>query len=168
MAAEQNIGGPDNLYYIRPGNTGKPEVAQNEGAAQNDPPMDTVSRYELDAKLEAIEARMEGRVARIEEAMSEIRNDLKAVLADNKETRGAISSLKTTTVVTGISVALAIVFGIAAFNATLLSNMIASFESGKGTAAAITQATEQLKQTQEQLKAVEQRIVQSRSAAQQP
>jgi 3-oxoacyl-ACP reductase-like protein len=69
---------------------------------------------------------------------------LKAIQQDNKQTRG-------TTIVTALTSVVAIVGGIAAFNATVLSNMLASFESGRNTATSIVQATEQMRQTQERL-----------------
>lgn len=49
----------------------------------------------------------------------------------HKEIRRDIKQLKTTVIVTGISASLAIIVGVAGFNATLLSGMIASFESGR-------------------------------------
>lgn len=48
-----------------------------------------------------------------------------------------------------VTTGIASVMAIAAFNATVLSNMVASYESGKSTAAAITQATERLDRLQE-------------------
>jgi len=95
----------------------------------------------LDAKLETIEAKMDARVSRIEDKMD-------AFVEANKDTQASIKSLKTTIIVTGISAVLAIVLGVAAFNATVLSNMVASFESGKNTSAAQTQVMQQLKDTQ--------------------
>lgn len=87
--------------------------------------MDSPTRDEVDAKLQLIETRMDGRVASIESSIHA------SIIAAN-ETRGEIKNLKWTTIVTAI----ATVWGIAAFNATVLSNMVASFESGKNTAAA--------------------------------
>lgn len=52
----------------------------------------------------------------------------------HKEIRRDIRQLKTTVIVTGISASLAILVGVAGFNATLLSGMIASFESGRNSA----------------------------------
>jgi hypothetical protein len=63
----------------------------------------------------------------------------------------SVRGFKTTLIVTALASVIAIVGGIATFNATVLSNMVASFESGKNTATAITQATEQLKQTQKSI-----------------
>lgn len=140
----------------------------------------TMTSTELDAKLETIEARMDGRVVelagkidgylgRMEER--DKRNDERAAnfassLADMKselhETRGemklAIGSMKTTVITTGIGSVLAIVFGIAAFNATVLSNMVASFESGKSTATAVGEATKRLEQLQDRIEAQQKQV----------
>ena len=92
--------------------------------------MNTVTNELLDAKLETIETRMDCRVASIERLMLETRQDIK--------------NLKMSMVVTGI----AVVLGIAAFNATVLSNMVAAFESGKNTAAAQAEVKRQAEQTE--------------------
>lgn len=101
------------------------------------------SRAELDAKLETIEARMDGRLARIEDAV-------KRISEDNAATRASISSLKTTTIVTAVGAVLTVLFGVAAFNATLLSNMTSSFDSGRETAKLAAEAQVKTAQTQEQ------------------
>ena len=88
---------------------------------------------ELDAKLETIEARMDGRLARIEDAVKRISDD-------NAATRAGISSLKATTIVVAVSSVIAILFGVAAFNSTLLSNMTSSFDSGRDTAKLTSEA----------------------------
>lgn len=119
-------------------------IASGKKIEETDAMTDAVSRYELDAKLETIEARMDARIDRIVESNARIETGM--------------ASLKNTVIVTGITAVLAIVFGIAAFNATLLGNMTASFESGKTTATAITQASEELKQTRERLEAISARI----------
>lgn len=95
---------------------------------------EAVSRYELDAKLETIEARMDARIGRIEES-----NTL--ILA-------GISSMKTTSIVTAISAVLAI----AAVNVGIMQGMFGAFESGKSTATAIAQTAEQQRQIAEQLR----------------
>ncbi|GEM_PF-2780784 len=119
--------------------------------------MEYVPRPELDAKLEAIEARMDGRLARIEDAVKRISDD-------NAATRAGISNLKTTTIVVAVSSVIAILFGVAAFNATLLNNMIASHGSGKEVGAALEQARSQAVNTQhmlEQIKQEQQQTTQS-------
>lgn len=88
--------------------------------------MEYVPRDELNAKLETIEAKMDGRIARIEDAVERISKD-------NAATRAGISDLKKTMVVTAITAVLAIVLGIAAFNATLTSNMLSAFQAGQQT-----------------------------------
>lgn len=87
--------------------------------------MNAPAREGIDAKLQLIETRMDARVASIERAVAD------SISAAN-ETRKDIQNLKWTMIVTAIATVLAI----AAFNATLLSNMVASFESGKNTAMA--------------------------------
>lgn len=101
---------------------------------------DAITRPELDAKLETIEARMDARISRIEDS--------------NQRIESGMSSLKTTVLVTGVSAVLAVVGA----NIGLIQTMIASYESGKSTATAITLATEQMKQTQEELKAIRDRL----------
>lgn len=98
---------------------------------------------ELDAKLETIEAKMDGRLARIEDAV-------KRISEDNAATRAGISSLKTAMVVTAVGAVLTVLFGVAAFNATLLSNMTSSFDSGRETAKLAAEAQTKSAQTQEQ------------------
>lgn len=111
--------------------------------------MTDITREELNAKLEAIEARMDGRVASIEgkidaflaaQAVRDQANDRRfdgieaSVGGMRVEIRGEIKSMKNTTIVTAISAVLAIVFGIVTFNATLSSNMLAAFQAGKADA----------------------------------
>ncbi|WP_186257815.1 hypothetical protein [Burkholderia gladioli] len=145
--------------------------------------MNTPTREELDAKLELIEVKMDGRVASIEgkidkllqsidaaEALSTVRTraaeshmalfDVKvdqinqrfsAVEGSVSAIQSASQNLKYWLIGTGI----AVVLGIAAFNATVLSNMVASFESGKNTATSLSQTAEQLKDVQEQITKVQ-------------
>lgn len=99
--------------------------------------MNTVTTELLDAKLEAIETRMDARVQRIDARCDHIDAELKGLRAEMK-------AMKWWMIGTGLSV----VLGIAAFNATVLSNMVAAFESGKNTSAAQAQVMQQLKDTQ--------------------
>nr|WP_315391704.1 hypothetical protein [uncultured Duganella sp.] len=138
----------------------------------------------IDAKLEAVESRMDGRIARIESALaasaslvderlrhtdakmdersrqSDARMDrIETALSELRfETRSSISGLKTTIIVTAVTAVLAIVFGVAAFNATLLSNMLAAFESGKQTAATQAEVKRQVEATAVLLNKMEQRV----------
>ena len=140
------------------------EVSREDNCMATSPDRDFV-----DAKFEAVESRMDGRVARIEAALatSTALVDERSRHADARmermetalfelrsETRSAISGLKTTIIVTAISAVFAIVFGVAAFNATVLSNMVASFESGKNTSAAQAEVKRQVEETAALLKKI--------------
>ncbi|WP_368655428.1 hypothetical protein ABRY94_11895 [Castellaniella ginsengisoli] len=104
--------------FVASGDDQRQEIRHNSS-------METpITRPELDAKLETIEARMDGRIARIEDAVQRISED-------NAATRAGISSLKTTLIVTAIGAVLTIVLGVAAFNATLQSNMLSAFQVGQ-------------------------------------
>lgn len=104
----------------------------------------------LDAKLQVIETRMDARIQRIEDKMD-------AFVEANKETQASVKGLKLTLIVTAISTVLAIVLGVAAFNSTVLSNMVAAFESGKNTSAAQVQVQQQLRDTQALLDSIKQK-----------
>lgn len=121
-------------------------------------PMTIPSREEIDAKLETIEARMDGRVAsiqasiegfmgRIEERALRTDERFVRIESSSNETQASIRSLKGTMIVTALSTVIAIVLGVAAFNATVLSNMLASFESGKNTASAQAEVRRQAEET---------------------
>ncbi|MFP3756813.1 hypothetical protein SB751_23255 [Cupriavidus sp. SIMBA_020] len=131
-------------------------------SAQHNELMSDVTRAELDAKLEAIEARMDARVASIEGKIDAMltKMDGRDHLYDQKfssvedslkDTRAAISNLKTTTIVTAVGAVLTIVLGVAAFNATVLSNMVASFESGRNTAASLEHTAQEIKTLQDRI-----------------
>lgn len=113
--------------------------------------MTAVPREELNAKLETVEARFEARTAAIVTSLDNMRSELQA-------TRAGVAGLKTTMVVTAIGSVIAIVGGIAAFNATVLSNMVASFESGRTSGSSYSTLSEQLKTTQDQVKGIESRL----------
>lgn len=99
----------------------------------------------------AIDARLGAFGERIDQAIVEMRRDrteLKAEMhAVVNETRTSKVHIVTTMVVTGI----AVVLGLAAFNATLLSNMTASQEVGRAQGAEMARAVDQLKATNERL-----------------
>ena len=78
--------------------------------------MNSPATEEFNANLEAIETRMDARVASIERSVAD-------AISFANETRRDIKNLKWTIIATAI----ATVLGVAAFNATVLSNMVASF-----------------------------------------
>lgn len=138
--------------------------------------MSIPSREEIDAKLETIEVRMDSRVAsieakidgfmgrmderfgRMEDRFVVIDQRMTGIESTMKDTQASIGSLKTTTIVTAIGAVLTIVLGVAAFNATVLSNMVASFESGKNTSAAQAEVKRQSEETAALLRQIQQSI----------
>ncbi len=142
----------------------------------HDGSMNSVTTELLNSRLENVELRMGERVAQISEDIRSINNqlqgakeaaDLRAELdkqttnahlkaSDARlkniedlltETTKSVSGLRTTMILTAVSTVLTIVLGVAAFNATLLSNMLASFESGKNSAAAQADVRRQVEET---------------------
>lgn len=112
--------------------------------------MTDITREELSARLELVESKADARMSRFEERMDSAIGEMRR---DRSEIKAAISNLKSTTIVTAISAVLAIVLGVAAFNSTVLSNMVASFESGKNTATAVIESTKRLELLQDRIEA---------------
>lgn len=125
--------------------------------------MNTPSRHEVDAKLGEIEARMDVRMVAIDakfdalqrallqqsEDLKSFKSDVQTGLADfKKEVHLDNKATRTTIITTGIAAVLSIVLGVAAFNATVLSNMVASFESGRNTAQALSDTASKLEKAQ--------------------
>jgi hypothetical protein len=115
-----------------------------------------------EAQVAILEARVDGRISSVEATFdnftklmeerhrtSEARMDrMEAMIIEFRaEVREEIRSLRTTIVVTAITSVLAAVLSISAVNASLYSNMRATFEMGKEEAAAraeVVQAAEEL------------------------
>ena len=102
--------------------------------------MADISREEIDAKLLREDALREAHMAEVRSKFDVIiaRLDAHDIRFERLEQglRDAVTSitnLKGTIIITGISSVIAIILGMAGFNAALLSNMTASFESGKQT-----------------------------------
>jgi len=102
--------------------------------------MADISREEFDAKLLREEALRNVQIAAVLGKLDLIvaRLDAHDIRFERLEQglRDAVTSitnLKGTIIITGISSVIAIILGMAGFNAALLSNMNASFESGKQT-----------------------------------
>ena len=123
-----------------------------------------MTREEMTARLELVEARSDARLSRFEEridqAIGEVRRDRAELKDDFRSLASEFKSSKFQIILAMIGTGVAVVFGISQLNGTILSNMVASFESGKTTATAITQATEQIKQTQQQLQVVQEALTQ--------
>lgn len=129
--------------------------------------MTTPTREEMDAKLETMEARLDGRVAsidasirgfmeRMDERFKHSDERMDRLEASMMETRSDIANLRTTVIVTAISGGLAVVFGIAAFNATVLSNMLAAFESGRSVSTAQAEAARRNEEAAAMIKQLQQ------------
>ncbi|WGG52366.1 hypothetical protein [Rugamonas sp. DEMB1] len=145
--------------------------------------MSELQREELDAKLAMAEARTDARMAETDikivqgyvkmasiegkiDALASLLNEkISAMAITIAEVKAGINNLRTTVVVTAISIGLASVFGVAAFNATVLSNMLASFESGKNMSAAQAEVQRQLEATAVLLNKVQKQIDQAPAPA---
>jgi hypothetical protein len=95
---------------------------------------------QLNGKIDAVAAQLSGRI----DAMA-ARLDGHGKRIDALEQ--AVGSLKTTVIVTGVSSVIAIVLGVATFNATLLSNMTATFQAGKDVATTQAEVQRQVEAT---------------------
>ena len=89
--------------------------------------MTDITRPELDAKLELIEARMDTRVARIESLIEKVQTSADQISEDNKETRVASRNFK----YWAMGIAVATVVGLYAANVSLTQTVIAAFEAGR-------------------------------------
>ncbi|WP_338523336.1 hypothetical protein NUH87_26640 [Pseudomonas batumici] len=107
--------------------------------------MNDITREEFNAKLETIEAKMDARVesvsSKIESFMAvqaerdkRMEATVNQISANHSELKSSLGSMKTTVIVTAVSTVLAIVIGVASFNATLTSNMFSAFQAGKSEA----------------------------------
>lgn len=101
---------------------------------------DHPTHRELDAKLATIEAKMDGRLTRIEDGM----RDIKDSLAD---TRRSVLGAAGATIVTVIGTAIAVAFGIASFNSSLIGNMTAAGQAGQNVGAALEATRQQQAET---------------------
>ncbi|KTB97854.1 hypothetical protein AO388_25815 [Pseudomonas sp. ICMP 10191] len=104
--------------------------------------MNDITREEFHAKLETIETKMEARTESVSakiDAFIAVQSErdkrmeatLNQISSNHGEIKSSIGSMKTTMIVTAVSTVLAIVIGIAGFNAMLTSNMVASFQMGR-------------------------------------
>ncbi|MDB5909904.1 MAG: hypothetical protein JWP34_4018 [Massilia sp.] len=126
-------------------------------------------RASLEAKIDGFIARMDERFLWINERFERMDERFERMgerfeRIDSRidklgaELRAAISGLKSTSIITGISAVLAIVIGVASFNATMLSSMVTAFESGKNTSAAQAEVKRQTEETAALLKQIQQQI----------
>jgi hypothetical protein len=142
-------------------------------ARPNDRRMTDFTRQELDAKLETVEARMDGRVAAIQASIDgfvgrmeerSLRTDERFARIEEgqRDTQASLGSLKTTIITTAIATVLTIVLGVAAFNSTVLSSMTSSFEAGKNTIISQAELKKQAEDTAALLKQAQNELDQAR------
>lgn len=93
-------------------------------------------RREQSIRDKALDERFSGFLAAQAERDKRIDGEIQRIADTSAEIKAGISSMKTTSIVTAITAVIAIVGGVAAFNATLTSNMLAAFQAGKGEVAA--------------------------------
>lgn len=106
--------------------------------------MSPVTRVELNARLETIEVRLDGRIAALESSVKDVQN--------------SISNLKSTI----LWAAVTSVIAIAAFNATVLANMVASFEAGKDTSDAQAEIRRQTDETARILREIQAQLAEQK------
>ena len=125
------------------------------------------------ARLEAIESRMDGRISSLEATINafirrmeerfaqvdarfvQVEARMSNIEATVVATQNAIGGIKTTIVVTAVGA----VIGVAAFNATVLSNMLASFESGRNVSEAQAKIQRQSEETAALLRQIQQGLL---------
>ena len=94
------------------------------------------------------QARADENLSHFRELVGEIKTENAAIKADIAEVRTESKKDFQNMRWFIVTTAIAVVGAMAAFNATVLSNMLSTFDTGRETALAIASATEQLKQMQ--------------------
>ncbi len=124
--------------------------------------MDAVTSREFAATLDALDARWDARFSKFE---SSINTHVEAVeqavarsIASSDQASETARSESRTTRWTLIGTGVAVVLGVAAFNATLLSNMTASFESGRSVATTVSEAKQQAEALSKDIQALRQQL----------
>jgi hypothetical protein len=126
--------------------------------------MSEINREEIDAKLTANEARngaqyavINGKLDVIVERLDNQSKRIDRLDRSVEAATGALSSLRGTIVLTGLTSVVAIILGVAGFNAALLSNMTAMFESGKVNAEMQYETRRQVEETAALLKSMQEK-----------
>lgn len=109
----------------------------------------------LEATINALVRRMEERFAQIDVRFAQVEARMSNIEATVTATQNAIGGLRTTIVVTAIGA----VIGVAAFNATVLSDMLASFESGRNVSEAQAKIQRQAEETAALLRQIQQGLL---------
>ena len=110
---------------------------------------------EIDARFAQVDARFaqfDARFAQVDARFAQVEARMSNIEAAVAATQNAIGGLRTTIVVTAIGA----VIGVAAFNATVLNNMLASFESGRNVSEAQAKIQRQAEETATLLRQIQQ------------
>lgn len=137
---------------------GDERVGPDDLIGHNDDMAEPLTREELIARIEANEARSDARFVAFEKRVDDTLNGFRAEAGEIRaelrviETKlDSVKGIKGTIIGVGVTTALAVIFGIGAFNSALVSNMIASHSSGKDLGAALESARQQQVETASQL-----------------
>jgi hypothetical protein len=109
----------------------------------------------LEATITALSRRMEERFALVDARFAQVDARMSNIEATVAAMQKAIGGLKTTMIVTAVGA----VIGVATFNATVLSNMLASFESGRNLSETQAKILRQSEETEAILKRIEQGLI---------
>lgn len=120
-----------------------------------------MTREEVDAKIAASEARTDTKFAALIGKIDVLIARMDQFELELRQLRTDMADLKKTVLITGISSVLAVIFGVAGFNATLLNNMTASYESGKDSGQWRSEVNQRLDQTNQRLDQTNQRLDQT-------
>lgn len=110
---------------------------------------------EIDARFVQIDnrfAQIDNRFVQIDNRFAQMEARMSTMEAALGSMQNSIGGLRTTIIVTAIGA----VIGVAAFNATVLNNMLASFESGRNVTAAQAQIQRQAEETAALLRQIQQ------------
>lgn len=88
-------------------------------------------RAEQAVRDKALDDRFQGFLSVQAERDKRMEGAFNHIDASHTEIKSSISSMKNTMIVTAVTAVITIVLGIAAFNATLTSNMLSAFQAGK-------------------------------------
>lgn len=134
--------------------------------------MNTITRSEVDTKLEALDTKIGAQIDRIEERgktleakldlrdrvmdarFTHIESRVDEIVIEMKEVKRTLSNQRYWIVSTAVGA----VLGVGAFNATVLSNMIAAFESGKSISAAQAEIIHQSKEMEKVIDSIRSRL----------
>lgn len=110
---------------------------------------------QIDARFVQIDnrfAQIDNRFAQVDNRFAQVAARMSTMEAALGGMQNSIGGLRTTIIVTAIGA----VIGVAAFNATVLNNMLASFESGRNVSAAQAQIQRQAEETAALLRQIQQ------------